>query len=135
MNDRSDGPTPKIPREIPREINAITLFTGDMAASVAFYRAVGMEVVFGGPDAGFTTLAHGANFVNLSAREGPPPDGLWGRVILWVPSPDDTWAALVAAGHEPEFEPRDAPWGERYFHVRDPDGHQISFARRLDDAR
>ena len=26
----------------------------------------------------------------------------------------------------------DAPWGERYFHVRDPDGHELSFARLLD---
>jgi uncharacterized glyoxalase superfamily protein PhnB len=25
--------------------------------------------------------------------------------------------------------PRDAPWGERYFHMRDPDGHELSFAR------
>jgi uncharacterized glyoxalase superfamily protein PhnB len=27
--------------------------------------------------------------------------------------------------------PSDAPWGERYFHIRDPDGHELSFARRL----
>jgi len=27
--------------------------------------------------------------------------------------------------------PADAPWGERYFHILDPDGHELSFARRL----
>jgi uncharacterized glyoxalase superfamily protein PhnB len=27
--------------------------------------------------------------------------------------------------------PSDAPWGERYFHVTDPDGHELSFARPL----
>jgi uncharacterized glyoxalase superfamily protein PhnB len=27
--------------------------------------------------------------------------------------------------------PSDAPWGERYFHVRDPAGHELSFARLL----
>ena len=27
--------------------------------------------------------------------------------------------------------PADAPWGERYFHVLDPDGHELSFARLL----
>ena len=31
-------------------------------------------------------------------------------------------------------EPADAPWGERYFHVRDPDGHELSFARPLAQA-
>ena len=27
--------------------------------------------------------------------------------------------------------PRDAEWGERYFHLTDPDGHELSFARPL----
>ena len=27
------------------------------------------------------------------------------------------------------LDPRDAPWGERYFHMRDPDGHELSSAR------
>ncbi len=122
------------PPGIGSEINAVTLFTADMEASVAFYRAAGLSVAYGGPGAEFTSLQHGANFLNLSGGEGPAP-GLWGRVILHVPSPDDVWRRLVDAGHRPEFEPRDAPWGERYFHVRDPDGHEISFARRLDSGR
>ena len=31
-----------------------------------------------------------------------------------------------------EDEPRDATWGERYFHIRDPDGYQLSFAKPLE---
>jgi hypothetical protein len=27
-----------------------------------------------------------------------------------------------------ENEPKDASWGERYFHIREPDGYQLSFA-------
>jgi hypothetical protein len=27
--------------------------------------------------------------------------------------------------------PRDASWGERYFHMLDEDGHELSFARQL----
>src|SRR5438128_550362 len=27
--------------------------------------------------------------------------------------------------------PRDAEWGERFFHLADPDGHELSFARPL----
>ncbi|MEC7657646.1 MAG: VOC family protein, partial [Pseudomonadota bacterium] len=26
----------------------------------------------------------------------------------------------------------DASWGERYFHITDPDGHELSFAHPLD---
>jgi hypothetical protein len=30
-----------------------------------------------------------------------------------------------------ENEPADAPWNERYFHIRDPDGYQLSFAQPI----
>jgi uncharacterized glyoxalase superfamily protein PhnB len=41
-------------------------------------------------------------------------------------------ARALAAGLSPETDPADAPWGERYFHLSDPDGHELSFARPLD---
>ena len=112
------------------EINAITLIVSDMAASVAFYTDIGFATVYGGPDGSFTSLSIGSNFVNLQ-HTGAVPETGWGRVIFHVASPDDVHATAVAAGHTPEFEPRDAPWNERYFHLRDPDGHELSFARRL----
>jgi catechol 2,3-dioxygenase-like lactoylglutathione lyase family enzyme len=30
-----------------------------------------------------------------------------------------------------ENEPADAPWGERFFHIRDPDYYQLSFAQPI----
>ena len=30
-----------------------------------------------------------------------------------------------------ENEPKDASWGERYLHIREPDGYQLSFAEPL----
>jgi uncharacterized glyoxalase superfamily protein PhnB len=33
---------------------------------------------------------------------------------------------------QPQSPPHDATWGERYFHVSDPDGHELSFATPLD---
>jgi uncharacterized glyoxalase superfamily protein PhnB len=30
-----------------------------------------------------------------------------------------------------ENEPTDASWGERYFHIRDPDGYLLSFAKPI----
>ena len=113
------------------EINAITLTTSDMAAAVDFYRTIGMIVSYGGPDNSFTTLKHGSNFVNLVVDAGSPA-GFWGRVVFHVESPDEAWQSFVNAGYEPLFAPRDALWGERYFHILDPDGHELSFARRLD---
>ncbi len=114
-----------------REINAITLLCTDMAASCQFYAVLGFELVFGGPDEPFSSLQFGQNFVNLTASEGAPA-GFWGRVIFHVPDPDATWATARSNGYEPMMEPSDAPWGERYFHLRDPDGHELSFARRIE---
>lgn len=112
-------------------ISAITLSTGDMAHAVAFYQRLGLEVVAGGPDASFTTLAAGQQRLNLTAEAGRGTPAWWGRVILHVGDVDASYRAVVERGVEPEFEPRDAPWGERYFHMVDPDGHEISFARPL----
>jgi catechol 2,3-dioxygenase-like lactoylglutathione lyase family enzyme len=118
----------------PDSLNAVTLVTNDMAASVAFYEAVGLEVAFGGPDAPFTTMRIGAtDFLNLQLDgEWSPPTRVWGRFIVWVDDVDAVYRRLLDRGIVAEFEPSDAPWGERYFHVLDPAGHELSVARRLD---
>jgi catechol 2,3-dioxygenase-like lactoylglutathione lyase family enzyme len=116
-----------------REINAVTLAVADMARSVAFYADVGFPVVVGGAGAPFTTLRAGRSFLNLQLVPGwTPPADVWGRVILWVDDVDAVHERALANGHAPEFPPTDAAWGERYFHLRDPDGHELSFARTLD---
>jgi uncharacterized glyoxalase superfamily protein PhnB len=53
-------------------------------------------------------------------------------VIFWVDDVDAMHGRALDAGHQPTTQPADAPWGERYFHLRDPDGHELSFARLLD---
>lgn len=113
-------------------ISAVTLIVRDMARSVAFYRAMGFELKYGGPEAAFSSFFAGSSFLNLSHRpgEGPPTPG-WGRPIFHVEDVDATHAGALAAGYTPDFAPSDAPWGERYFHIHDPDGHEISFAKYL----
>ena len=113
-----------------REINAVTLVVTDMATAVQFYTRLGFDTVFGGADQPFTSLKIGTNFVNLQHTGAVPGTG-WGRVIFHVESPDDVHATAVRHGYTSETEPADAPWGERYFHILDPDGHELSFARRL----
>jgi catechol 2,3-dioxygenase-like lactoylglutathione lyase family enzyme len=113
-------------------LSAVTLATADMAASVRFYEAVGFRAVVGGPEAPFTTFRAGAGFLNLQLDPAHAPVGaIWGRAIFWVADVEATYAALVAAGFTPVMAPADAPWGERYFHVHDPSGHEVSFARLL----
>ena len=110
-------------------ISAVTLFTADMARAVAFYRALGFALRYGGEGADFTSFHVGPGYLNL--MRGEPPERLWGRTIIHVSDVDAMYRRVRTAGMATETEPADAPWGERYFHVRDPDGHELSFARPL----
>ncbi|HEV2551713.1 MAG TPA: VOC family protein [Stellaceae bacterium] len=112
-------------------ISALTLATHDMARAASFYRTLGLRVVHGGDGAAFTSLRAGANYLNLIAQPDQRRWSWWGRVIFYVADVDSFYARAVAAGLEPESAPRDAEWGERFFHLVDPDGHELSFARPL----
>jgi uncharacterized glyoxalase superfamily protein PhnB len=112
-------------------ISAITLATHDMGRAVRFYRALGLAVHHGGEAADFTTFALGRGHVNLISAEPERTWSWWGRVILYVKDVDDFYRRAVARGLKPEMPPADAPWGERFFHILDPDGHELSFAEPL----
>ena len=113
-------------------LSAVTLVTHDMSSAVAFYRSLGFELAFGGPDDAFSTFRVGQSFLNLQLDSTSTPGReVWGRVIFWVDDVNAMYARAVDAALTPTSEPSDAPWGERYFHIRDRDGHELSFARRL----
>jgi catechol 2,3-dioxygenase-like lactoylglutathione lyase family enzyme len=111
-------------------LSAITLVSADMARAVRFYEALGFRIVHGGANEAFTSFAFGTSFLNLTS-ETHEPVRFWGRVIFYVSDVDAFHAHAKAQGIEPQFAPRDAPWRERYFHLTDPDGHELSFARPL----
>ena len=112
-------------------ISAITLATHDMARAVRFYRMLGFEIINGGDDATFTSFRGGRSYLNLIAQPAERKWSWWGRVIFYHSDVDALHARVVAAGCRPDTVPRDAEWGERFFHLTDPDGHELSFARPL----
>lgn len=112
-------------------ISAITLGTHDMARAVHFYRSLGFELLHGGDTAAFTSFRAGNGYLNLTAQPDDKRWSWWGRVIFYVADVDATYQQACAAGWQPSTTPRDAEWGERYFHLSDPDGHELSFARPL----
>lgn len=113
-------------------INAITLATRDMPSAVTFYNKLGLHMVYGGQHSDFTTFKAGSGFINLFRSDNESVCTNWGRVILHVVDVDALYETAINAGLEPAFAPEDAPWGERYFHIRDADGHELSFAKPID---
>jgi catechol 2,3-dioxygenase-like lactoylglutathione lyase family enzyme len=114
------------------KISAVTLRVSNMTKSVQFYRDVlGMELLYGGEDAVFSSLrAKDAQSAILNLEQGDTVTR-WGRLVFHVTNVDALWTQLNEGGFHPEI-PQDASWGERYFHMLDPAGHQLSFARPLE---
>jgi len=118
--------TPTIER-----ISAVTFRVVNMTQSVRFYRDVlGMELLYGGEGTGFSSLRAKDTQSAVLNLEQCQPVPRWGRLIFYVTDVDALWNHLKDRGFDPEI-PRDASWGERYFHMPDPDGHELSFARPI----
>ncbi|MEV6598233.1 VOC family protein [Actinoplanes sp. NPDC051346] len=117
---------------------AIGLAVADMGKSLAFYRRLGLDIPAGAEDAPHVeaTLPGGVKLMwdTYETIRSFYPDfsvtGGDGRISLAFACAgpadvDRTHAALVKAGHESHLEPWDAPWGQRYAVVLDPDGNGV----------
>jgi uncharacterized glyoxalase superfamily protein PhnB len=121
---------------ITARFSAVGVVSSDMPRTLAFYRLLGLDVPLDADTAGHVDVAlpGGLRLMFdtedtirsfLADYEPPAPGG--GRVNLAfeLPDPDavdSLHAELVAAGHHSELAPFDAPWGQRYATVLDPDG-------------
>ena len=114
-----------------KKISALTFRVSNMKSSVQFYRdMLGMEVLYGGEDAFFSSLrAKDVSAPIPNLEQGRSVTG-WGGLIFYLADVDGFWEYLRGKGFNPE-RPRDASWDERYFHMPDLDGHELSFARPL----
>ena len=112
-------------------ISAITIKISDMARSLHFYnKLLGLKILYGGENAYFSSLqTFGTKDTILNLEQGHATRD-WGRIIFFVEDVDKFWAYMKEKEFNPE-RPRDAPWGERYFHLYDPDGHELSFAQPI----
>jgi catechol 2,3-dioxygenase-like lactoylglutathione lyase family enzyme len=116
----------------------VQIFAKDVQRSVAFYRLLGLPVPEPeGPDPHVAVDLPGGNVLSFDAEQtitGMHPD--WspaesaGRVALafGFDSPADVDAMfeqLTTGGHPGSLDPYDAPWGQRYATVLDPDGNLV----------
>ena len=110
-------------------VSAVTLAVTDMDRSIKFYNKAGLDMIYGGSDSEFTSFQAGDSFINLISIEHYTYNW-WGRLIFRVCDVDSLFKSFSNMGLNPE-KPQDGNWGERFFHMRDPDGHEISFAQLI----
>ena len=74
--------------------------------------------------------------VRSFSKWDPPRGGHRLALAFLCDHPADVDAAyqrVIAAGHRSHLEPLDAPWGQRYATVFDPDGNPVDLFSQLDD--
>jgi catechol 2,3-dioxygenase-like lactoylglutathione lyase family enzyme len=113
------------------------VFAHDLQRSLAFYRLLGLAV----PDADEPHVAvelPGGNTLSFDTEEtiagmhpgwAPPPSPQPRLALAFgvgsAREVDALFEKLTAAGHGGTLEPYDAPWGQRYATVTDPDGNWV----------
>ena len=126
----------------------VELVVADMAATLAFYRLVGLDIPAEADNephvdiglAGGLRLAWDTEDTIRSFDPGwSPPSGGGHRVAVAFECDDPAgvdaaWAELTAAGYEGHLAPWDAFWGMRYAVVRDPDGTPVDLFSPLPPA-
>ncbi|MDT0320130.1 VOC family protein [Streptomyces millisiae] len=115
----------------------IGLVTDDMAASLAFYRRLGLDIPEGAESQPHVEAALPGGlrvaWDTVATIKGFHPEwtpGTGGRLGLAFRCDDPAdvdavYAELTAAGYVGEKEPWDAFWGQRYAIVLDPDGNGV----------
>jgi catechol 2,3-dioxygenase-like lactoylglutathione lyase family enzyme len=120
------------------KLDMVGLVVADMARSLAFYRHLGLELP---PDADREphvelTLPGGLRLAwdtletirSFDPDWTPPSAGYRIGLAFLLDTPaavDQAYAELVALGYAGHKAPWDAPWGQRYAMVNDPDGNGI----------
>ncbi|WP_206504116.1 VOC family protein [Streptomyces chrestomyceticus] len=139
----SNEPHPTPGTTTPR-LAAIGIVVADMAASLAFYRRLGLAVPAEADTAPHAeaTLPDGLRLMwdtydvarSIDPEWTPPGSGTpTGLAFECAGSAgvDKVYAELTASGYTGEKEPWDAPWGQRYAVVQDPDGHGVDLFAAL----
>lgn len=122
----------------------IGIVTADMAASLSFYRALGVPIAREQDDAPHVeamidgTVMLAWDTVETIRGFDPgyerPSGGHHIALAFDMGAPelvDSTFAALVAAGHRGHVQPWDAHWGQRYATLLDPDGNSVDLYAAL----
>ena len=137
------------------KISAVTLIIENMERSCRFYSQIpGLKLVYGGSsDDTFTTFELEEEHIskmclNLELSIINNNNNHWhqrkrknfGRIIFYTEDVDGLYSYFRSNKNISnlisfENEPANAAWGERYFHIREPDGYQLSFAKPIANSK
>jgi catechol 2,3-dioxygenase-like lactoylglutathione lyase family enzyme len=132
--------------EQPPKLAQLNLLVDDMAASLDFYRRLGLATADEEREPHVELSLPDGLTLELDTRESA---GLWhaglradpasGRVVIGFSLPsreavDAAYTELTAAGYQGRQPPFDAFWGGRYAIVADPSGNDVGLMSPVDES-
>jgi catechol 2,3-dioxygenase-like lactoylglutathione lyase family enzyme len=128
--------------EAPR-LDQINLVVSDMAASVAFYRRLGVEIQdtapewephhrSANPDSGIDLDLDSDAFAKKWNQGWSGGRAIIGFKVDSRQRVDEIYEDLVGAGYRSQQSPYDAFWGARYAIIEDPDGNPVGIMSPVD---
>lgn len=115
-------------------ITHVVLWVQDATLSAKFYKKLGFEIVHvTDRDARVQSGSFGIQLVTMRDEEEFGDDALAnnkGRgmyIYVHVDDVDATYQFFLSKAIEVRSEPRDWPWGNREFVIKDPDGYKLCF--------
>jgi len=109
-----------------------------------FYSKIpGLILRYGGPDSSFTSFEmndevnNSKSYINLEITNRLKFDTNFGRIIIYSKNVDNLYEYFkqdqeISRLIKLKNKPVDGAWGERYFHILDPEEYELSFAQLID---
>jgi uncharacterized glyoxalase superfamily protein PhnB len=116
------------------KITNLTLWVQENKLSEKFYKKVGFSVERS--DDEHTTVSLNGFMLDLVSMRDEQPftrDSMAGDkgrgvyIYLCVDNVDATYQDFLSKGLQPYTQPKDWPWGNREFILKDPDGYKLCF--------
>ena len=119
-----------------KSVSSLACYVKDLDETIKFYGTLGFEfrkrevnhatayLNWFSIDFMLTSKEDKEEFIK-EAKAEPKGSGIY--INIKVADVDEFYKGMVAKGLKPASEPRNWPWGNREFVIRDPDGYKLVF--------
>ncbi len=120
-----------------KKLDVMVILVKDIVRTAEFFKTLGFTIYEQTEDKVGVQLGdfyidfHDERTVTFQGESGKEPKGLGIWIYVRVEDVDAYYKSIVEKGLKPSSEPRDWPWGNREFVIRDPDGYKYVFYNEI----
>ena len=120
-----------------KKLDVLVILVKNTQKTAEFYKTLGFTITEETKDkvaaeiGNFYIDFHNEKTVEINNESGKEPKGLGIYIYVNVEDIDTYYKLLIGRGLKPSSKPRDWPWGNREFAIKDPDGYKIVFYQEI----